>query len=77
MQVALSRSAKRMLRYLEDSEDLKLGVTELQEQLGISEIFRQGEEDVCIASLARWNAHLKGLVESEKRCQHMMTEDKL
>ena len=26
-----------MLRYLEDSEDLKVGVTELQEQLGISE----------------------------------------
>ena len=26
-----------MLTYLEDSEDLKVGVTELQEQLGISE----------------------------------------
>ena len=26
-----------MLAYLEDSEDLKVGVTELQEQLGISE----------------------------------------
>ena len=76
-------------RYLEDSEDLKVAVTELREQLGISEetcvsirkivqqakkengqqifeIFRQGEEEVCIASLARWNAQLKGLVELEK-----------
>ena len=26
-----------ILRYLEDSEDLKVGVTELQEQLGMSE----------------------------------------
>ena len=26
-----------MLRYLEDSEDLKVSVTELQEQLGMSE----------------------------------------
>ena len=30
-------TAKRMLRYREDSEDLKVGVTELQKQLGISE----------------------------------------
>ena len=35
--VALEETAKRMLRYLEDSEDLNVGVIELQEQLGISE----------------------------------------
>ena len=35
--VAFEEAAKRMLRYTEDSEDLKVGVTELQEQLGISE----------------------------------------
>ena len=35
--VAFEETAKRMLRYLEDSEDLKVGVTELQEQLGILE----------------------------------------
>ena len=35
--VAFEETAKRMLRYTEDSEDLKVGVTELQEQLGISE----------------------------------------
>ena len=43
----------------------------------IFEIFRQGEEEVCIASLARWNAQLKGLAELEKRCQNMMKEVKL
>ena len=35
--VAFEETAKGMLRYLEDSEDLKVGATELQEQLGISE----------------------------------------
>ena len=87
--VALEGTAKRMLRYLEDSEDLKVGVTEFQEQLGTSEEacisvkqiaqqamnengqkilenFRQGEEDVRIASRARWNAQLQGLAELEK-----------
>ena len=74
--VAFEETAKRMLRYLEDSEDLTVGVTQLQEQVEISEeagvsirqiaqqarnengrkifeIFRQGEEEVCIATLAR------------------------
>ena len=97
--VAFEETAKRMLRYPEDSEVFEVGVTELQEQLGISEeagvsireiareamnedgqkifeIFSQGEEEVCIASLARWNAQLKGLVELEKRCQNMMREVK-
>ena len=32
-----TRTAKRMLRYLETGEDLKVGVTEVQEQLGTSE----------------------------------------
>ena len=77
-----------ILRYLEDSEDLKVRVADLQEQLGMSEeagifikqvaqqarnengqnifeIFRQGEEEVRIASWAIWNAQLKGLAELE------------
>ena len=76
--VAFEETARGMLRYLEDSEDLKVSVTELQEQLGMSEeagisikqvtqqarnengqffeMFRQGEEEVCIASWATWNA---------------------
>ena len=33
------------------------------------EIFRQGEYDVYIASLARWDTQLKGLTELERRCQ--------
>ena len=76
-----------------------MSVTELREQLGMSEeagisiqeviqwarnengqfvfeIFRQGEEDVCIASLARWNAQLKGLAELERRCRDTMQEVK-
>ena len=32
----------------------------------IFEIFCQGEEEVSIASLARWNTLLKGLAELEK-----------
>ena len=40
----------------------------------IFEIFRQGEEEVFIASLARWNAQLKGLVELERRCRKTMQE---
>ena len=35
--VAFEETAKRMLTYLEDSEDLKVGVTELHEQLGVTE----------------------------------------
>ena len=84
--VAFEEAAKRMLRYLEDSEDLK--VAELKEQLEISEeagvsirriaqqttnengqkicFFLQGEEEVCVASLARWNAQLKGVADLEK-----------
>ena len=83
--VAFEEAAKRMQRYLEDSEDLKVGVTELKEQSELSEairqiaqearnengqknfdIVRQGEEELCFASLARWNAQLKRLAELEK-----------
>ena len=97
--VAFEETAKRMLRYLEDIEELKVGVTESQEQLEISEEagvsirqnakqarnengrkifeFGQGEEEVCIASLVRWNAQLEGLAELEKRCQKMLPEVKV
>ena len=97
--VAFEDAAKRMLRYLEDSEDLKVGMSELNEQLEtpeeegpsimqiaqqarnekgqkIFDIFRQGEEEVCIASLARWDTQLKGPAELERRCQGMMQEVK-
>ena len=64
-----------MLRYLDNSDDVKVGITELKERLEISavnengqtlfEFFRQTEE-LCIATWARWDAQLKGLVELEK-----------
>ena len=38
------------------------------------EITRQGEEEVCIASLARWDTQLKGLAELDRRCHDMMQE---
>ena len=40
----------------------------------IFEHFRQGEEEVCIASWPRWNAQLQGLAELEKRCYNMRQE---
>ena len=84
----------------EVEEDLKVGISELKEQLetldkvGLSimriaqqarnekgqkifEIFRQGEQEVCIASPARWDTQLKGLAGLEKRCHDMMQEVKL
>ena len=92
--------AKRMLKYVEDSEDLKVSLRESKEQLespeeaGISimqiakqarnergqklfHIFRQEENVVYIASVARWDTHLKGLVELERRCQERMQEVEL
>ena len=86
-----------MLRYLDNSEEVKVGIAELQErvevplQFGITiqqvaqqamnengqkifEIFWQGEEEVCIASLARCDAQWKGLVELERRCQDTSRE---
>ena len=37
-------------------------------------IFRQGEEELCIASWARRHAQLKGLVELERRCRDTRQE---
>ena len=81
-----------MVKYLEDSEDLKVSLGELKEQLespeeaGFSimqiakqarnergqklfQIFRQGENEVYIASLVRWD--------TQRRCQDLMQEVKL
>ena len=41
------------------------------------QICRQQEKEVYIASWARWDAQLKGLVELERRCQELMQEVKL
>ena len=65
--VAFEKTAKRMLRDSEDSDDVKVGVTELQEQLEISEEAGTPSGKLPsrqFASLARWNAQLKCLVVS-------------
>ena len=75
---------KKMFKYLEDSEDLKVSTRELKEQVlspdessvstvhiarqarsernkKLFQIFRQGANEVLIASMARWEEHLEGL----------------
>ena len=81
-------AAKKALKYLVDSEDVKVGPSELKEHLETLEeacisimqiakqarnergqklfqIFRQEENEVYIASLARSDTQLEGLVELE------------
>ena len=41
------------------------------------QIFRREENEVYIASLARWDTQLKGLVELERRCLDLMQEVEL
>ena len=97
---AFEDAARKMLKYLVDSEDVKVGLGELKEHLEAPEeadisimqiakqamnergqklfqIFRQEENEVYIASLARWDTQLKGLVELERRCQDLMQEVEL
>ena len=68
---------------LETSEGAGVSIRQIAQQAmnengqHIFIIFGQGEEDVSIASLARWNAQLKGLAELEKRSQRLMQDVKL
>ena len=39
----------------------------MRKSKGFLKIFRQGKDEVCIASLARWDTQLKGLAELETR----------
>ena len=63
--VASEDTAVDLLKYLEHSEVLYLYLAIFsagkKREPTFFEIFRQGEEVVCIASWARWNAQLKGL----------------
>ena len=84
-----------MLKYLEDSEVLKVSTRELKEQVlfpdessvsfvriarqarsenskKLFQIFRQGANEVLIASMARWAEHLKGLVEHSNDRQEVL-----
>ena len=88
--IAFENLVKGMRRYLDNSNDVKVGITELQArvqlplQLEISiqqvaqqamnendqkifEIFWQ-EEELRMASWARWDAQRKGFVDVERRC---------
>ena len=98
--VAIEKLAKEMLGYLDNSADVKVGITELQEQLEvlvkigttlqkvaqqarneigpkIFGIFWQEEEELRIASWARWEAQWKSLVELERRCQDISREKQM
>ena len=82
---------KNMLRYLEDSESLKVSTGDLKEQVRspdessvnteriarqarseqskkFFQISRQSANEVLIASMARWEEHLRMLVVLEREC---------
>ena len=94
---AFESLAKSMLRYLDNCNEVKVSINELQEwvevpkQIGISiqqvarqatdedgekifEVFWQEEEELCIASWARWEAQRKGSVDLERRCRDIRRE---
>ena len=74
--------AKKMFKYLENSEVTKVSTRELKEQnivriarqarneksKKLFQIFRQGANEVLIASMARYGELLKGLVVLERYC---------
>ena len=89
---AAARLARRMLKYLEDSESTKVRVRELEDQVlypnesvsnivhivrrlknekrqNLFQIFMQGQEEIFVASKARWDAQLRGLVELTRLCR--------
>ena len=93
-------TARRMLKYLEDSEVAKVCIkrgggtsfVSYESKMNIVNIalharngrwkklfliFRQGENEVLIASQARWDEHLKGLVVLDRRCQTLREEVEL
>ena len=64
--------AKEMLKYLEDSEALKLSIRELKEQVLSKKWFqifsRQGANEILVASAARWEEHLGLRLVLEREC---------
>ena len=75
--VAFEEMAKRMLGYQEESDDLKVGVTELQEQLEISQ-----ETGVSIRQIAQQVMNEKGqkifrhfLGKERRRCALPVSRD--
>ena len=87
--IAFENLAKSMLRYFDNCNEVKVGITVLQErvevpeQIGISiqQVARQAmNEDgqtfifSKLASWSRWEAQRKGLVDLERRCQDISRE---
>ena len=68
---------------LETPEEAGISIMQIAKQTRnercpkLFQIFRQGENEVYIVSVARWDTQLKGLVELERRCQELMQEMKL
>ena len=68
---------------LETPEEAGISIMQIAKQTRnercpkLFQIFRQGENEVYIVSVARWGTQLKGLVELERRCQELMQEMKL
>ena len=68
---------------LETTEEAGISIMQIAKQARnergqkLFQIFRQEENDVYIATLARWNTQLKGLVELERRCQELTQEVEL
>ena len=79
MKVGLSELEEQ----LEIPEEAGISIMQIAKQASnergqqLFQIFRQEENEVCIASLARWDTQLKGLVELERRCQELMQEVEL
>ena len=86
--IAFENLAKEMLRFLDNSNDVKVGITVLQErlevpvQIGIS-IQQVAQLQKMFAVFwqaeeelcwARWEAQREGLVELERRCQDISRE---
>ena len=71
----LKVSVTKLQEKLGISEDAGVSIKQVAQQARnengrkIFETFRRGEEEVCIASWARWNAQLKGLAELKKGVQ--------
>ena len=80
-------TAKKVLMYWEDSEVLKVSTGEMKEQVlsqsdearsekskKLFQSFTQGVNEVLIASVARWEEPLKGLVVLERHCLALREE---
>ena len=65
----------RAIQYPEERKCMQIAQQAMNENdQKIFENFRQREGEVCVASLARWNAQFKDLVVLERRCRNTTQE---